>query len=92
MKAYAWRTGRIDFGCRVPSGALLIAAGSDDLLRRVINTMARHGWDGVLLVPGVAEAANPNEAVDALLRFVEVVAERMQRMDHGLTTAEAAHA
>jgi hypothetical protein len=92
MKAYAWRTGRIEFGNRVPAGALPIAEGAEDFLKGVVNALARQSYIGTPLAPGVPEAVDDDAAVDALLKFNEAVAERIQKLNHGLTTAEANHA
>ncbi|OSJ48380.1 hypothetical protein K791_14167 [Salmonella enterica subsp. enterica serovar Newport str. SHSN001] len=39
--------------------------------------MARHAYNGDLLVPGIPEAADQNEAREALVRFSRVVHERV---------------
>ena len=72
MKAYCWASGLIEFGPRVPKGALLIASGSAKALRVYIEGVARHGYKSrwvkgrltkvpgtePLLVPGVPEAGS----------------------------------
>lgn len=77
MKAYAWRTGRIDFGRKVPDGAIQIAEAPAKFLRQEISAVARHAYDGkTLLVPGVPEAKNGNSAVDALIAFADWIKPR----------------
>lgn len=70
MKAFAWSSGRIEFGQRVPKGALPIASGKAKKVRSIITATARHAYDGkTLLVPGVPEAENEDAALDALIAF-----------------------
>lgn len=72
--AYCWASGQIDFGPKVPDGAIEIARGDADLVRQVIIATARHGKrmltsaveELTLLVPGVPEAADQVAAGDAL--------------------------
>lgn len=79
MKAFAWRSGRIDFGQRVPKGALLIVSGKAKKVRSLITATARHAYDGkTLLVPGVPEAENEDAAVDALIAFCNWIAPRFE--------------
>lgn len=73
MKAYCWASGLIEFGPRVPDGALLIASGKEKPLRAFLESVARHGYEtrevngrptkvrGTehLLVPGIPEAGAP---------------------------------
>lgn len=76
--AYAWRYGRIDFGRRVPGGAIEIAKDRDEQrLRDLICATARHAYDGVtLLVPGVPEAESEEAAADALVRWRDWITTR----------------
>lgn len=70
MRAYCFASGQIEFGRRIPEGALPIARGPAKVLRQRMEVVARHAYDGkTLLVPGVPEAANQIEAVDALIAF-----------------------
>lgn len=79
MKAFAWSNGRIEFGQRVPKGALQIASGKAKKVRNVISATARHAYDGVtLLVPGVPEAENEDAALDALIAFCKWVEPRFK--------------
>jgi len=59
MYAYCWASGLIQFGRKVPSGAIQIARGPANKLRPAIDVLARHGKGAskdCLLVPGVPEA------------------------------------
>lgn len=70
MHAFCYASGEIDFGRRVPTGALKIASGPAKVLREKIEVAARHGYDGdTLLVPGVPEAENQTVAMDALIAW-----------------------
>ena len=81
MKAYAWQSGRIDFGRTVPEGALLIAEAPAKQLREVISATARHAYDGkTLIVPGVPEANSDNAKVDALLAYCRWIAPRFEKV------------
>ncbi|MEA4837357.1 MAG: host nuclease inhibitor protein [Rhodospirillaceae bacterium] len=72
LHAYCWATGKIEFGYRVPEGALTIASGPESTLKREIEVKARHAYDSdVLLVPGVPEADNQYAAMTALIAWVE---------------------
>lgn len=81
MKAFAWRTGRIDFGEQVPDGALLIVSDEKSVLRDAIGKTARLAYDGkTLLVPGVIDETNGIAAVDALIEYRKQV---MKLLDGG---------
>lgn len=72
--AWAWQSGLIETGRVVPGGAMKLATGIETALRERVGTLARHGQgksDGKLLVPGVPEAKNGRERVDALIAWVE---------------------
>lgn len=72
--AWAWQSGLIEFGRKVPEGALMFATGMDTTLRERVGTVARHGQgksDGKLLVPGVPEAETGFQKVDALIVWTE---------------------
>jgi hypothetical protein len=74
MYAYAWRSGKIEFGRRVPKGALEIAHSPGRKFRNIIEVNARHAYDNkTLLVPGIPEAQNEVEAFAALKRFGELI-------------------
>lgn len=80
MKAYAWSNGRIDFGQRVPKGALVVCIGKAKKVRHVITATARLAYDGVtLLVPGVPEAENEDAALDALIAYCNWIEPRFEK-------------
>lgn len=74
MIAYCWANGQIDFGPSphaMPEGAIRIARGTARTVRQEIEAAARHGYEaGVLLVPGIPEAADQQQAGDALELFL----------------------
>ncbi|PPQ35570.1 hypothetical protein SAMN06265338_12627 [Rhodoblastus acidophilus] len=77
--AFADRAGVIGFGPRCPAGALPIARHSDlERLKSQVSALARVGHDHkTLVVPGVPEAANSDQAVDAMVKFANKVGARL---------------
>lgn len=74
LNAYAWASGLIEFGTKLPGGALPIASSSNEpVLTETVEVLARHGYQGELLVPGIPEAVDQNEARIALTRFCFLV-------------------
>lgn len=72
MRAYCWASGQIDFGRRIPDGALPIARGRAKAVRDYVEVRARHAYDGhTLLVPGIPEAPNQTVALDALHAWLD---------------------
>lgn len=68
--AYCDASGLIAFGPSVPEWALPIARGPLNTLRERVEVVARHAYDGhSLLVPGVPEAEDQMQAVEALIAF-----------------------
>ncbi|EBG0124404.1 host nuclease inhibitor protein [Salmonella enterica subsp. enterica] len=78
ITAYCWASGLIEFGNTLPEGALPIIVGEEKQVRDVVGVLARHAYNGDLLVPGIPEAANQNEAREALERFSCKVQERFR--------------
>ncbi|EHX3435556.1 host nuclease inhibitor protein [Salmonella enterica] len=78
ITAYCWASGLIEFGNTLPEGALPIVTGSEKQVRDVVEVLARHAYNGDLLVPGIPEAASQDEAREALVRFSRVVHERVK--------------
>ncbi|ELL0441142.1 host nuclease inhibitor protein [Salmonella enterica] len=76
ITAYCWASGLIEFGHTLPEGALPIVTGSEKRVREKVEVLARHAYNGDLLVPGIPEAASQNEACEALVRFSRVIHER----------------
>lgn len=68
--AYCWRGGVIEFGVRIPDGALPVDRGTERSVRRRVEPLVRHAHDGkTLLVPGIPEADSDTAALEAYRRF-----------------------
>lgn len=78
ITAYCWASGLIEFGHALPEGALPIVTGSEKKVREEVEVLARHAYNGELLVPGIPEAASQNEAREVLVRFSRVIHERFR--------------
>ncbi|EAN7516472.1 host nuclease inhibitor protein [Salmonella enterica] len=78
ITAYCWASGLIEFGNTLPEGALPIVTGSKKNVRDAVEVLARHAYNGDLLVPGIPEAANQNEARVALERFSRMIREQFR--------------
>lgn len=77
-RGYAWRSGLIEFGARIPAGAMPIGASRDQArLKEIVVANARHGYDGSLLVPGVPEAVDDASALRAIKYFRDLVVMRL---------------
>jgi len=88
IRAYCYASGLIEFGRRIPKGAIVIARGPDKQLQDFIDGKARHGYrtrnvngrptkvPGTehLLVPGVPEAPNQLVAEKALRQWTSWIA------------------
>lgn len=80
LTAFADRSGQISFtgDASVPDGMLAIACAPSDQLRRVVSVNARFAYNNkTLLVPGVPEAKDDADALDALLIFQARVRQRL---------------
>ena len=78
--AYCDATGVIKFGDFVPDSSLEIMQGDDKLVRNTMVSIARHAYDGVtLLVPGIPEAKDQNEGIDALIKFKQWIKDRQPK-------------
>ncbi|EBB2798287.1 host nuclease inhibitor protein [Salmonella enterica] len=77
ITAYCWASGLIELGNTLPEGALPIVTGSEKKVREEVEVLARHAYNGQLLVPGIPEAASQDEAREALERFARVIQERL---------------
>ncbi|MCF1485059.1 hypothetical protein FS800_23300 [Agrobacterium vitis] len=54
----------------IPHGVIVFAGGEKETIEDAVNAKARHGYtDGVLLIPGVPEAADTEEALSAFERW-----------------------
>lgn len=79
QQGFAWVEpgGRIRVGVspQRTKGARIIAIGPCRSMRNLFHVISRHGWEpGVFLVPGMPEAATPQDAEDALLDWLDWLA------------------
>lgn len=88
IRAYCFASGHIEFGKKIPAGAIVIARGPEEKLREFIEVNARHGYrtkvvggrrtripgTDTLLVPGVPEAPNQWRAGNALRNWCKWIA------------------
>ncbi|WP_043062120.1 hypothetical protein [Brucella anthropi] len=82
--AYCWRGGDIQIGRRLPKGAIKLGSAHGIRLKRAVSVCARHSYDGqTLLVPGIPEADNDTEALEAVQRFREQLSRRLERKKKG---------
>ncbi|EIB1050995.1 hypothetical protein [Salmonella enterica] len=78
ITAYCWASGLIEFGNTLPEGAIPIVTGSEKRVRDVVTVLARHAYNGDLLVPGIPEAASQDDGREALVRFSRAIHERVK--------------
>lgn len=65
-----WASGHAEVVNRVPAGTIVLVKGQRSRLEEVLSAHARHGYDGqALLVPGVPEATDSKQALEALEKF-----------------------
>lgn len=81
ITAYCRASGLIEFGHTLPEGALPIVTGSEKKVRDVVEVLARHAYNGDLLVPGIPEAESMDEYREALVRFSRVIHERFRHLN-----------
>jgi hypothetical protein len=100
IRAYCYASGLIEFGRRIPKGAIVIARGPEKTLRDFIEVNARHGYrtkmiggrraripgTDTLLVPGVPEAENQWDAGTALKNWSKWIAVRAPKGVRVLTS------
>jgi hypothetical protein len=80
MKAYVWRTGEIEFTTNKREDALPLFDSVSPKLRDIIEVLARHcRLSKKLLVPGVPEADTEEDALIAIILFIQVVKYRERR-------------
>lgn len=103
MIAWCWANGVIEVGECLPEdgdnggGVIHFATGPKSSLRQVVGTLARQGYSGQMLVPGVPEASTPKEAIKALIDWVDwAVKGNGQKHRHGVVfyrnASEVSHA
>lgn len=76
-----WRSGEVEVVDRLGEdqpGVIVLATGERDELTDVLSSRARHASDGkTLLVPGLPEAQDSDQAVEAAARFREQLEEHL---------------
>lgn len=73
-----WRSGEAEVVTIVPEGTIVLATGKRERLETVLSAVARHSYDGeTLLVPGLPEAADDDQAQIAAANFVRMLNERL---------------
>ncbi len=82
--AYCWRSGIIGFASsesEIPDDTIVLAKHvSKDKLHDAVAVRARHGrFDKILLVPGIPEAEDDEEALEALDKFIQCFGENAMR-------------
>lgn len=90
--AWCWASGLIEMGPTRPanepdgSGAIVFATGGKAHLESVVSVLARHGYDGTLLVPGIPESElTGQQPLEALIKFVDWAANgNGRRSRHGV--------
>jgi len=92
--AWCWASGLIEIGNTAPidspngAGAILIATGPKYSLKNFIAIVARHGKGtcvGQLIVPGVPEASNAGEALQALINWLKWCSKTRSLKRDGIT-------
>jgi len=68
--AFCWSSGLIQFGAKVPHGAIQLCRGARTTVVREVTAAARRGVAGQLLVPGVVEASTETLKADVLCVFL----------------------
>lgn len=80
------RSGEAFVSRRVPKGTMKIVTGHGRRLKRVLCACARHAYDGkTLLVPGLPEADNDLQAINAVKAFEQMLRERLAKGPHRRT-------
>ncbi|AQU89228.1 hypothetical protein B0W47_16745 (plasmid) [Komagataeibacter nataicola] len=80
MYAYCYRGGQIEFGEKMPEGALPLGNDEDSKkLMDAVRTNARLAYDNkTLLVPGIPEAGSDDDALEAWRYFREIIEWRLE--------------
>lgn len=79
LYVHVFRSGEIDLSSdEVIDGAICIASGAPDVVRVVVEVLARHGYDGRLLAPGLPEADSDAAALVALMAFRDTLTDRLK--------------
>jgi hypothetical protein len=80
MRAFCYRSGEIEFGTKIPGGAMPLGVSRRSTkLREIVGVLARRAYDGqTLLVPGVPEADDDDMALDAVRYMRECITMRLK--------------
>lgn len=90
MYAFCWANGTIEFGRKITEGALEIARGPAKPLRKMVGATARLAYDNkTLLVPGIPEAKDQDEACTALLAYLKWLGSKPRALPAGVTVPGA---
>lgn len=78
MIAYCYQSGHIEFGKRLPEGAITLTQGTAKEVRHKILGAVRWSYpskpgagDEVMLVPGIPEADTLDKKLEALSKFID---------------------
>lgn len=84
IRAYAFASGHIGFtDDALPNGALVLAYGPEEVVRKTVSGNARLSYDNeTLLVPGCPEAENQTAAYEAFSKFFDRI--QLQLGKHGM--------
>lgn len=86
--AFCWANGVIEFADTMPDGALQIATGPARALQEAVTVAARKGHkEGVWLVPGVPEAGQQDQGLEALEQWLRWhgLKHNAHKLNHGVT-------
>lgn len=83
-----WRSGLVEiYDGAIPDGAICVGVGSRRKLFDIVDVLARHSkptakddpatYQSYWLCPGVPEAANSNDALNAIIAFQYQISERL---------------
>lgn len=85
ITAYCWRNGQIGFGRNTPEGAIAIVTGPRKRVRDLVLVRSRKSYpskpgagDEVPLVPGIPEADNTEQALNALSNFATWIKQSLE--------------
>lgn len=74
MILFAYRSGKLEVGRKVVEGTIGVGRGNRRTLVKAMERRARLAYDnGTWLVPGVPEADNETEALEALKQFTRSI-------------------
>ena len=90
ITAFCYASGLIEFdhAAKPPPGTILIVRGPEKRVRKTVKALARWSYptkrggnDEKPIVPGVPEASSPLKAIDAVVRFVNQVRNRIENTE-----------